>query len=98
MYADIQKTHEDIVETEEPEILVPEAKSLKRWAQEMMADMRGKGEDANRKKISKLVKEYNIYKKSKLQNFRFSPVKASSQFSKFFQGISHLFMFVLLQR
>ena len=94
----IQKIQEDNVASDVHEVPETETESLPRWAKKIMENIRGKGEHANRDKISKLVREYNAYKKSKLQNFRFSPVKASSQFSKFFQGISHLFMFVLLQR
>ena len=98
VYLDIWKTQEDNVATDEHEIPETETESLPRWAQKIMANIQGKEDDANRNKISKLVREYNAYMKSKLQNFRFNPVKASSQFSKFFRGISHLFMFVLLQR
>ena len=94
---DIWKTQEDNVATDEHEIPETETESLPRWAQKIMANIRGKGDDANRNKISKLVREYNAYKKSKL-HFRFNPVKASSQFSKFLRYISHLFIFVLLQR
>ena len=94
----IQKIQEDNVASDVHEVPETETESLPRWAKKIMENIRGKGEHANRDKISKLVREYNAYKKSKLQNFRFSPVKTSSQFSKFFQGISHLFMFVLLQR
>ena len=43
------------------------------------------GEEANRKKIAKLVNEYNAYKKEKLQNFRFNPAKVSTQFGNIFQ-------------
>ena len=78
---DIWKTQEDNVATDEHEIPETETESLPRWAQKIMANIRGKEDDANRNKISKLVREYNAYKKSKLQNFRFNPVKASSQFS-----------------
>ena len=87
VYLDIWKTQEDNVATDEHEIPETETESLPRWAQKIMANIQGKEDDANRNKISKLVREYNAYKKSKLQNFRFNPVKASSQFSKFFQGI-----------
>ena len=87
MYFDIQKTQEDNVATDEHEIPENETESLPRWAQKIMANMQGKGEDANRKKISKLVKEYNVYKKSKLQNFRFNPAKVSTQFGNIFQEI-----------
>ena len=41
--------------------------------------MRAKGQQANRKKISKLVSEYEKYKKNKLQNFRFNPDKEHQQ-------------------
>ena len=44
-----------------------------------------KGEEANRKKIAKLVNEYNAYKKERLQNFRFNPAKVSTQFGNIFQ-------------
>ena len=71
MYADIQKTEEDMVETD-------------KYA------MRAKGQQANRKKISKLVSEYEKYKKNKLQNLRFNPDKASTRFGKFCSVISFL--------
>ena len=83
MYADIQKTLEDKVERENYDLLEIEEQSERGPVQSAMAKVQGKEDDSNKKKISKLVKEYNAYKKSKLQNFRFNPVKASSQFSKF---------------
>ena len=48
---------------------------------------RPEGEEANRKKIAKLVNEYNAYKKERLQNFRFNPAKVSTQFGNIFQEI-----------
>ena len=45
---------------------------------------RPEGEEANRKKITKLVTEYNAYKKKKLQNFRFNPARVSTQFGNIF--------------
>ena len=46
-------------------------------------DTTGQEQKANRKLISKLVGEYNAYKKSKLLNFRFSPEGRSTMFGKF---------------
>ena len=68
MYADVVKIQEDMVEVEN---------------HTMMANIERKGQQANRKKIEKLVTEYNAYKKSKLQNFRFNPTKAATQFGEF---------------
>ena len=42
-----------------------------------------KEQKANRKLISKLVREYNAYKKSKLLNVRFSSNSSSTMFGKF---------------
>ena len=72
MYADIQRTHEDTADIEN---------------HAMMTNIRGKGQEANRKKIEKLVHEYNAYKKSKLRNFKFNPARASAQFGEFSQNI-----------
>ena len=81
MYADVQKTQEDKVERELGE--QNEKKTLQlimEQVQSAMAKIQGKEDDSNKKKISNLVKEYNAYKKSKLQHFRFNPEKMSSQF------------------
>ena len=72
MYADIQRTHEDTADIEN---------------HAMMTNIRGKGQEANRKKIEKLVHEYNAYKKSKLRNFKFNPARASAQFGEFSHNI-----------
>ena len=69
IYADIQKTRE--------EGIVPVQHDKNANLPE--------GEEANRKKIAKLVNEYNAYKKEKLQNFRFNPAKVSTQFGNIFQ-------------
>ena len=74
MYADIQKTREEGI------VPVQHEKAANRLAE---------GEEANRKKIVKLVNEYNAYKKKKLQNFRFNPAKVSTQFGNIFQEIPH---------
>ena len=39
-------------------------------------------DEVNRRKISKLVNEYNACKKNKLQNFIFNPTKPSTNFGK----------------
>ena len=75
MYADIQKTRE--------EGIVP-------VQHEKTANCPAEGEEANRKKIVKLVNEYNAYKRKKLQNFRFNPAKVSTQFGNIFQEIPYL--------
>ena len=83
MYADIQKTQEDKVEKELGEQSEKESLQLIfEQVQSAMAKIQGKEDDSNKKKISKLVKEYNAYKKSKLQHFRFDPEKMSTQFGK----------------
>ena len=73
IYADIFKTQEEKVEIEEQAILQHGVRYHK-------AILKAK------ERISKLVNEYNSYKKSKLQNFRFNPAKSSSQFGKFCKG------------
>ena len=72
MYADIQKTREEGI------VPVQHEESANRPAE---------GEEANMKKISKLVNEYNAYKEKKLQNFRFNPAKVSTQFGNISQEI-----------
>ena len=85
MYADVQKTQEDKVESELGKLMHSEKESLQlilEQVQSAMAKFQGKEDDSNKKKISKLVKEYNAYKKSKLQHFRFNPEKMSTQFGE----------------
>ena len=41
----------------------------------------------NKRKVLKLVNEYDAYKRRKLQNFRFNSTKASTQFGEFSQNI-----------
>ena len=70
MYADVQKTQEDKVESELGKLMHSEKESLQlilEQVQSAMAKFQGKEDDSNKKKISKLVKEYNAYKKSKLR-------------------------------
>ena len=61
--------------------------------QSAMAKIQGEDDYSNKKKISKLVKEYNAYKKTKLQHFRFNPEKVSTQFgeTKNYMSLSNLY-------
>ena len=52
-----------------------------------LADTLQQEHKANKKLISKLVGEYNAYKRSKLLKFRFSSKARSTMFGKFMQKI-----------
>ena len=62
--------------------------------QNLRLEVQGKGDAANRKKITKLVTEYNTYKRNKLRNFRFNPAKTATKFGKFHQDFSLQFLFL----
>ena len=85
------------MEREKFDILELEEQSEKGSVQSAVAKVQGKEDDSNKKKISKLVKEYNAYKKGKLLNFRFNPAKMSTQFGKVKKNFSCKFHYILFR-
>ena len=91
VYFNVIKVREDLIEAdnvEEWDIPLGEGgdtQSMHRvWEQiqKIKASMHSKEEQANRKKVSKLVKEYNSHKNAMLKNFKFSSSSPSTHFGK----------------
>ena len=53
----------------------------------------GQGQKA-KDKISRLVKEYNLYKKIRLPNFSFNPEKVSTFYGEFCEVVLHAFLII----
>ena len=71
MYADIQQIKEFHVKVDK---------------HGRVASIEGAIANANKRKISKFVNEYNAFKKNKLQNFQFNTAKLSTNFGMSQQG------------